>query len=77
MTTLNKDLELYLRVCDKVASYFSKSLKNWQFARQMTANRIVAEQLIHLGHHHNNKKEYNQILSKMNDRTVEEYYSKY
>ena len=41
----------------------------------MSANRIVAEQLIHLGHH--NQKEYNQILSKMNDKTIEEYHSKY
>tara|TARA_Y100000004_G_C8934494_1_gene421481 strand:- start:1566 stop:1793 length:228 start_codon:yes stop_codon:yes gene_type:complete len=75
MTTITQTWNYTCAFCDKVASYFSKSLKNWQFARQMTANRIVAEQLIHLGHHQ--QKEYNQILSKMNDRTVEEYYSKY
>ena len=61
--------------CDAVASKFKSVLKNWQFARQMSANRIVAEQLIHLGHH--NQKEYNQILQKMNDKTIDEYHGKY
>ena len=61
--------------CDAVASKFKSVIKNWQFARQMSANRIVAEQLIHLGHH--NQKEYNQILQKMNDNTINEYYEKY
>ena len=61
--------------CDAVASKFKSILKNWQFARQMSANRIVAEQLIHLGHH--NQKEYNQILQKMNDKTIDEYHGKY
>ena len=61
--------------CDAVASKFKSVLKNWQFARQMSANRIVAEQLIHLGHH--NQKEYSQILQKMNDKTVDEYHGKY
>ncbi len=63
------------KICDKVANYFKATLKNWQFARQMSANRIVAEQLIHLGHH--NQKEYNQILQKMNDNTINEYHGKY
>ena len=61
--------------CDSVALKFKSVLKNWQFARQMSANRIVAEQLIHLGHH--NQKEYNQILQKMNDKTIDEYHGKY
>ena len=61
--------------CDAVSLKFKSVLKNWQFARQMSANRIVAEQLIHLGHH--NQKEYNQILQKMNDNTINEYYEKY
>ena len=61
--------------CDAVELKFKSVLKNWQFARQMSANRIVAEQLIHLGHH--NQKEYNQILQKMNDKTIDEYHGKY
>ena len=61
--------------CDAVASKFKSVIKNWQFARQMSANRIVAEQLIHLGHH--NQKEYNQILQKMNDDNINEYHGKY
>ena len=63
------------KICDNVANYFSKVLKRWQFARQMSANRIVAEQLNHLGHH--NQKEYNQILQKMNDHTINEYHERY
>ena len=63
------------KICDNVANYFRKTLKNWQFARQMSANRIVAEQLVHLGHH--NHKEYSQILQKMNDKTINEYHRKY
>ena len=61
--------------CDAIASKFKSIIKNWQFARRMSANRIVAEQLIHLGHH--NQKEYNQILQKMNDKTIDEYHGKY
>jgi hypothetical protein len=61
--------------CDAVALKFKSVIKNWQFARQMSTNRIVAEQLIHLGHH--NQKEYNQILQKMNDNTINEYHGKY
>ena len=61
--------------CDAVASKFKSVLKNWQFARQMSANRIVAEQLIHLGHH--SQKEYSQILQRMNDNTINEYHGKY
>ena len=61
--------------CDAVALKFKSVIKNWQFARQMSANRIVAQQLIHLGHH--NQKEYNQILQKMNDKTIDEDHGKY
>ena len=61
--------------CDAVASKFKSIIKNWQFARQMSANRIVAQQLILLGHH--NQKEYDQILQRMNDATVNEYHEKY
>ena len=61
--------------CDAVASKFKSVLKKWQFARQMSANRIVAQQLIHLGHH--NQKEYNHILQRMNDNTINEYHGKY
>ena len=61
--------------CDAVASKFKSIIKNWQFARQMSANRIVAQQLIHLGHH--NQKEYDHILRRMNDATVNEYHEKY
>ena len=61
--------------CYALASKFKSIIKNWQFARQMSANRIVAEQLIHLGHH--NQKEYDQILQRMNDATVNEYHEKY
>ena len=75
MTTISQTWNNTCAICDKIALYFKKGLKKWQFARQMSANRIVAEQLIHLGHH--NQKEYNQILSRMNDKTIEEYHSKY
>ncbi len=62
------------KICDNVANYFKKTLNSWQFARQMSANKIVAEQLIHLGHH--NHKEYSQILQKMNDKTINEYHNR-
>ena len=57
--------------CDAVASFFKETLKNWQYARQMEANRRVAADLIHLGFHQ--QKEYNHILMQMNDKTNEEY----
>ena len=52
-------------------NFVKKTLKNWQYARQMEANRRVAADLIHLGFHQ--QKEYNYILMKMNDKTNEEY----
>ena len=63
------------KICENVANYFSKVLKRLQFARQMSANKIVAEQLIHLGHH--NQKEYHQVLQRMNDHTINEYHERY
>ena len=42
---------------------------------QMNANRRVARELIHLGFHQ--QKEYNQILQRMNDKTIDEYHGKY
>jgi len=57
--------------CDALASFFKQTLKKWQYARQMEANRRVAADLVHLGFH--NQKEYNYILMKMNDKTNEEY----
>ena len=57
--------------CDALASFLKQTLKKWQYARQMEANRRVAADLVHLGFH--NQKEYNYILMKMNDKTNEEY----
>ena len=57
--------------CDALASFFKQTLKKWQYARQMEANRRVAADLVHLGFH--NQKEYKYILMKMNDKTNEEY----
>ena len=57
--------------CDALASFFKQTLKKWQYARQMEANRRGAADLVHLGFH--NQKEYNYILMKMNDKTNEEY----
>ena len=57
--------------CDALESFFKQTLKKWQYARQMEANRRVAADLVHLGFH--NLKEYNYILMKMNDKTNEEY----
>ena len=70
MTTL--EISAYVcNFCEAVATFFKKTLKNWQHARQMEANRRVAADLIHLGFH--NQKEYNYILMKMNDKANEEY----
>ena len=57
--------------CDALASFFKQTLKKWQYASQLEANRRVAADLVHLGF--NNQKEYNYILMKMNDKTNEEY----
>ena len=62
-------------VCDVVGRVFNNFLKKVQYSRQMTANKKVAEQLVHLGFH--NQKEYSQILQRMNDKTINEYHGKY
>ena len=62
-------------VCEIVGKYFSKSLKKIQYGLQMSANRRVARELAHLGFHQ--QKEYNQILQQLNDKTNEEYHSRY
>ena len=41
---------------------------------QMTANQRVARELVHSGFHQ--QKEFNQILQRMNDKTIEEHYGK-
>ena len=74
MTTLT--ISAYAcRLCDAISSFFTKTLKKIQFGRQMSANRKVAQELIHLGFHQ--QKEYNQILQRMNDHTINEYHGKY
>ena len=62
------------RFCDAVASFFKKTLNKIKFGMQMNANRRVARELIHLGFHQ--QKEFNQILQRMNDKTIEEHYGK-
>ena len=63
------------RFCDAVASFTKKVYKNMVFGMQMSANQRVARELIHLGFHQ--QKEFNQILQRMNDKTIEEYHGKY
>ena len=63
------------RFCDAVASFFKTTLKKIKFGMQMSANRRVARELVYLGF--NQQKEMNQILQKMNDKTIEEYHGKY
>ena len=74
MTAITSTWNYTCALCDKVGSFFQKALKNYQFARQMAANRQVARDLIGLGFHH--QKEYDQILMKMNDKTIDEYHGK-
>ena len=63
------------RFCDAVASFFKTTLKKIKFGMQMSANRRVARELVYLGF--NQQKEMNQILQRMNDKTIEEYHGKY
>ena len=63
------------KFCDAVASFFKTTFKKITFGMQMTANQRVARELVHLGFHQ--QKEYNQILQRMNDRTIDEYHGKY
>ena len=62
-------------VCEVVNKSLIKMLRKIQFGMQMNANRRVARELVSLGFH--NQKEYNQIIQKMNDRTINEYHGKY
>ena len=71
MTTITSTWNYTCAICDKVGSFFRRTVKNYQFARQMAANRQVARDLIGLGFH--NQKEYEQIVQRMNDKTIEEY----
>jgi len=76
MTTLTAALnQATCRVCANVAAWAKLTLQRIQFARQMAANRRVAQDLIGLGFHH--QKEHDQILQRMNDRTINEYHGKY
>ena len=63
------------KFCDAVASFTKKVLKNIKYGMQMSANRRVARELVHLGFHQ--QKEMNQILQRMNDKTIDEYHGKY
>ena len=63
------------RFCDAVASFFKTTFKKITFGMQMTANQRVARELVHLGFHQ--QKEFNQILQRMNDKTIDEYHGKY
>ena len=62
-------------ICEVVGKTFKKSLKKIQYGLQMSANRRVARELAHLGFHQ--QKEYNQILDQLNDKTNDEYHSRY
>ncbi len=62
------------RFCDAVASFFKSTFKRIRFGLQMSANRKVAQELCSLGFHQ--QKEFSQILQRMNDQAVEEYYGK-
>ena len=76
MTTLTATVStVTCRVCANVAAWAKLTLQRIQFARQMAANRRVAQDLIGLGFHH--QKEHDQILQRMNDRTINEYHGKY
>lgn len=62
------------RFCDAVASFFKSTFRRIRFGLQLSANRKVAQELCSLGFHQ--QKEFNQILQRMNDQAVEEYYGK-
>ena len=63
------------KVCASIANFFKAIVKKISYGMQMSANQRVARELVHLGFHQ--QKEMNQILQKMNDKTNEEYYSRY
>jgi len=74
MTAITTTWDYTCSFCDAVGSYFKKSLKNLMLARQMSANRKVARDLVGLGFYQ--QKEYDQILREMNTRTADEYHGK-
>ena len=75
MTTLTATVStVTCRVCANVAAWFKLTLQRIQFARQMAANRRVAQDLIGLGFEQ--QKEYEQLIQKMNDQTIKEYKGK-
>tara|TARA_Y100000389_G_scaffold179236_1_gene193076 strand:- start:1262 stop:1432 length:171 start_codon:yes stop_codon:yes gene_type:complete len=51
---------------------FNNLFRKVRFGMQMSANQRVARELIHLGFHQ--QKEFNQLLQRMNDQAIEEYY---
>tara|TARA_R100001510_G_scaffold40442_1_gene36797 strand:- start:753 stop:983 length:231 start_codon:yes stop_codon:yes gene_type:complete len=76
MTTLTATLnQVTCRVCADVAAWCKRTLLSIQYNRQMAANRKVAADLVHLGFHQ--QKEYDQILQRMNDHTINEYHKRY
>ena len=62
------------RFCDAVASFFKSTYKRMIFNMQMSANKRIAQELVHLGFHQ--QKEFSQILQNMNDKAIEEHYGK-
>jgi hypothetical protein len=63
------------RFCDAVASFFKRTIRKISFGMQMSANQKVARELCSLGFHQ--QKEFNQILQRLNDKTIDEYHGKY
>ena len=74
MTAITTTWNYTCAFCDAVSSYFKKSLKSLMLARQMSANRQVARDLVGLGFYQ--QKEYDQILREMNTRAADEYHGK-
>ena len=62
-------------ICDKVANFFKGAFKSIKYGMQMSANRRVARELVHLGFHQ--QKEMSQILQRMNEQAKNDYYEKY
>ncbi len=75
MTTITQTWTNTCAFCDKVGLYLKKLLARMQYARQMQANRRVAQDLMNLGF--NDGKEMRHILTAMNDKTNAEYHSRY
>ena len=67
MTTISQTWNNTCAICDKIALYFKKGLKKWQFARQMSANVEVAKHLVESGEYKN----YHEALYSLNKRAKE------